>query len=203
MGFHPGIWPNVLQDSFDSMEAIARRRSKTSSKGPSWKTGNSSPRFAGVKVLISFCIMPTLVLLINGMMADLTGHLIAGLIVTLGMAYVVRRDGGIIAISREAGSIDRWSREGWFRIIEYRQVLGDHPAVIPRRIRFDRAAPVIPLLLLAQAACIYLVTAHNERREAELKKTPGTPETVPYDSEAVRRGMEIFQETKRRREKSH
>ena len=80
---------------------------------------------------------------------------------TLITAYVVRPDGGIISISREAGYIDRWSRKGWFRIIEHRQVLGDHPAVIPRRIRFDRTAPVIPLLLLAQAACIFLVTAHN------------------------------------------
>ena len=35
-----------------------------------------SPRFAGVKILITFCIMPTLVLLIKGTMADFTGHLI-------------------------------------------------------------------------------------------------------------------------------
>lgn len=155
---------------------------------------------AALLVAAVFCVMPGLARMMGYPLDEAGYPMTAGAFLTLCTAFAVRRESGLIAIADDRSHIDRWTRHGWFRILEYRQHLGEAAGQSPLRLRWDRGLWLMPLLVLAQVACVFLVCRQNTR-QAAARAVPyhATPEF--RDSEAVRQGAERFQQFRERREK--
>jgi hypothetical protein len=149
-------------------------------------------------VAVVFCVMPGLSFLMGWTMEEAGYPMTAGAVMTFVTAYAVRRDSGVLAVADDRSHIDRWTRRGWFRIMEYRQHLGELAGQSVLRLRWDPWAWLIPLLVLAQTACVFLACRHNTRL-AEERAAPyhATPEF--RDSEAVRQGAERFRQFREQR----
>lgn len=153
---------------------------------------------AALLVFIVFCVMPGLSFLMGYTMDEAGYPTAAGAFLVFVTAYALRRDSGVLSVADDRSHIDRWTRHGWFRIMEYRQHLGEHAGQSMLRLRWDRAAWLIPLLLLAQAGCVVLACQYNTQLAREYAAPyRATPEF--YDSEAVRQGAERFRQFQERR----
>jgi hypothetical protein len=154
-----------------------------------------------VLVAAVFCVMPGLALLMGWAMDELGYPMIAGACMVFLTAYAVRKDSGVLSVADDRSHIDRWTRHGWFRVLDYRQHLGERAGQSLLRVRWDHGAWLMPLLLLAQIACVFLVCRHNTQLAREhASPFHATPEF--RDSEAVRQGTERFRQLREQREKA-
>ncbi|MES2657094.1 MAG: hypothetical protein V4689_00680 [Verrucomicrobiota bacterium] len=159
---------------------------------------SDSPWLGTAFVCLAFTVSPALAWLFREGMDGLGTHLIAGFFIVLIATYMTGRDRGIIAVSKDRGTIDRWERKGLFRRIEYRQHLtGDHePDFLGSR--FDGRYPVIALLLLAQFAAIFGIVRRNETADRARSEETRQLEDRAQD-EDVLKGAEKFQELLKQR----
>lgn len=158
-----------------------------------------SLRVALLLVGVVFCVMPGLAWMMGFTLDEMEYPITAGALITLFTACATKRESGIIAVAEDHSHIDRWTRYGWFRILEYRQQLGQLSEHYPLRLRWDHGLWFIPLAVLAQITCVFLVCRHlSQQAEAHALPYHATPEF--RDSEAVRKGVERFQQLRKQRD---
>ena len=155
---------------------------------------------AVVLTALVFCVMPGLALLMGWTLDGAIFQIVAGALMVLITTWAVRRDSGIIGVGEDKSHIDRWSRHGWFRIVEYREHLGDDAGQSMLCIRRDRSAWLLPVLALLQAACVFAI-CHHHTRQAELRASQRHATRESIDSEAVRKGAELLRKHREARDK--
>lgn len=119
---------------------------------------------------------------------------------TLMFAAAVRRDDGVLRHSREDGFIDLWTRQGLFRILEWRQWLDGSHEKEPLAVRPARW----PWIMLAVAVLevTAVVVALQWRDERSRGGATVIERIEEPDPDAVRKGAERLGEFLRRREAS-
>jgi hypothetical protein len=159
---------------------------------------SDSPWLGRAFVCLAFAVSPALAWLFREGMDGLVTHLIAGFFIILIATYMTGRDHGIMAVSKDGRTIDRWERKGLFQRIEYRQYLTGDQELNFLGSRFDGRYAVIVLLLLVQFAAIFGIIRRNENADRARSQETLKLQNRAQD-EDVLKGAEKFQELLRQR----
>lgn len=151
--------------------------------------------------LMLFPIAPIIALVVGLDWTILIWVLAGGVALITYFSHWLRRTGGVYAVSREGGYIDRWDRKGLFHAIDYRHHIGEDPVIEIIRERFDPGSIKMFILPLLQAVLIGMAAIYSDTQSPQTDEdSPEAASVTTPDPDAVRRGTELFLDHKRRKE---
>ncbi len=116
---------------------------------------------------------------------------VLGVFITTSAILIARRNEGIVSITGETGSMERWQRHGLFRRTIYRERIGKSPRVDFVKSQFDPANLWLGALLILQIACVLLLSDWQTHRSSTARKASEL--LLPEDAatrKAIEQGVE-------------